>query len=140
LAASFPFARNARSWGVLIPLLLVAVNWALTPLFAATLGLPFEARVVISASVLLPVGFLLGFPFPLGMAAYPENHKPWFFAINGAAGVLASVVSLALSIQVGFTATTLIGVSFYLVAYALLLRKAQAAAFVYEGAGNMGES
>jgi hypothetical protein len=54
--------------------------------------------------------------------------------------VLASVVSLALSIQVGFTATTLIGVSFYLVAYALLLRKAQAAAFVYEGAGNMGES
>jgi hypothetical protein len=140
LAASYPFAGNARGWGILIPLLLVGFNWALTPLFAATLGLPFEARVVISAGVLVPVGFLLGFPFPLGMATYPENHKPWFFAINGAAGVLASVVSLALSMQIGFTATTLVGISFYLVAYALLLRKAPAPAFVYEGAGSVRES
>jgi hypothetical protein len=140
LASSSALARTARAWGILIPVLLVAANWALTPLFASTLGLSFEARVVISASILVPVGFLLGFPFPLGMATYPENHKPWFFAINGAAGVLASVVSLALSIQIGFTATTLIGASFYFIACALLLRKAQAAAFIYQGAGNMGES
>jgi hypothetical protein len=140
LAASSPLVGNARAWGILIPLLLVAVNWVLAPLFAATLGLMFEARVVISAGILVPVGFLLGFPFPLGMASYRENYKPWFFAINGAAGVLASVVSLALSIQIGFTATTLVGVAFYFIAYALLLRKAKAAAFIYQGAGNMGES
>jgi hypothetical protein len=134
LAASFPFDGNVRGWGILIPLLLVVVNSALTPLFAATLGLPFEARIVISASILVPVGFLLGFPFPLGMATYPENHKPWFFAINGAAGVLASVVSLALSIQIGFTATTLVGVAFYLVAYVLLLRWSPVAGLVCEPA------
>jgi hypothetical protein len=82
----------------------------------------------------------MGFPFPIGMASYPERSKPWFFAINGAAGVLASVVSLVLSIEIGFRLTIVVGISFYLIAYALLLRQAPSAAFAYEGAGSVGES
>jgi len=76
-----------------------------------------------SAVLLMPIGFLMGFPFPLGMASYPEERKPWLWAINGAASVLASVFSLALSMQIGFRLATMVGIGFYLVAYALLMRQ-----------------
>src|SRR5262250_409859 len=90
-------------WGLLVPAVLLAANLTLFALFDATLGLPFFARVAVSSVVLVPTGFLMGFPFPLGMSSWSEEHKPWLWAINGAASVLASVFSLALSIEVGFT-------------------------------------
>ena len=114
-----------KGWGLLVPVALLSVNWLLGPLFEATLGWSFAARVLVSGAVLVPAGFLMGFPFPLGMAACPEEHKPWLWAINGAASVLASVFSLALSMQLGFKLTTVVGVACYLVALLLLRRKGQ---------------
>ncbi len=115
--------HHLKAWGLVVPLALVVVNWLLGPLFGATLGWSFAARVVVSGAVLVPAGFLMGFPFPLGMATCPEEHKPWLWAINGAASVLASVFSLALSMELGFKMTTVAGVACYLVALAMLLRK-----------------
>jgi hypothetical protein len=120
MAAARASLAKVRRWGLFVPAALILVSYVLGPLFSATLGLSFLARVVISAAVLVPTGFLMGFPFPLGMASYREEHKPWLWAINGAASVLASVFSLALSMQVGFKLATIVGICFYLVAYALL--------------------
>ncbi len=77
--------------------------------------------MLISGVVLVPTGFLMGFPFPLGMSSFAEEHKPWLWAVNGAASVLASVFSLAISIEVGFTLATTLGIAFYVVAYLLLV-------------------
>jgi hypothetical protein len=115
--------RAVKGWGLLVPAALLAVNLTLFAMFDATLGLPFFARVAVSAAVLVPTGFLMGFPFPLGMSSWSEEHKPWLWAINGAASVLASVFSLALSIEVGFTLATTFGIAFYLFAYILLVYK-----------------
>jgi hypothetical protein len=116
-------ARTVRWWGFSIIAVLLAANFTLFALFEATLGLPFFARIAVSAAVLVPTGFLMGFPFPIGMSTWSEEHKPWLWAINGAASVLASVFSLALSIEVGFTLATTFGIAFYLVAYLLLVYK-----------------
>ena len=115
-------AQSPHFWAAVVCLLMTFLVWMLI-LRRSRLGLSFAARVVISAVVLVPTGFLMGFPFPLGMASYSEEHKPWLWAVNGAASVLASVFSLALSIEVGFTMATTIGVGFYLVGYALLVRR-----------------
>jgi hypothetical protein len=115
--------RAVKWWGLLVPAALLATNLGLFTLFDAAIGLPFFARVAVSAAVLVPTGFLMGFPFPLGMSSWSEEHKPWLWAINGAASVLASVFSLALSIEVGFTLATTFGIAFYLVAYLLLVYK-----------------
>jgi hypothetical protein len=115
--------ESVKWWGLLVPGVLLAVNFGLFGLFDAALGLSFAARVVISAAVLVPAGFLMWFPFPLGMASHPEDHKPWLWAVNGAASVLASVFSLALSIEVGFTMATTIGIGFYVLGYLLLVRR-----------------
>jgi len=115
-------------WGLLVPAVLLIVNLGLFSVFEATLGLPFLVRVAISAIVLVPTGFLMGFAFPLGMSTYAEEHRPWLWAINGAASVLASVFSLALSIEIGFVLATTFGIAFYLAGYLLLVFKGGTAA------------
>src|SRR6266542_274259 len=51
--------------------------------------------VVVSALLLGPAGFAMGFPFPIGMHAFGDQPGAWFWAVNGAASVLATVFSLA---------------------------------------------
>ena len=107
--------RAQRHWP-LVPLVLAAGNAGMTILFETTLGAAEGVRVVIAVVVLLPVGFLLGHFFPLGMLRFGDDHKAWFWAINGACGVLAGVCSLALAMALGFSAVAWIGVGGYVVA------------------------
>jgi hypothetical protein len=124
--------ETVNRWGLLVPAGLLVVNLGLFTLFEATLGLPFLVRVAISGAVLVPTGFLMGFAFPLGMATYSQEHRPWLWAINGSASVLASVFSLALSIEIGFVLATTFGIVFYLAGYLLLVFKGGTAA-AHEG-------
>ncbi len=113
-----PGTRAARLWP-LVPITLAAGNLAMSPLFEATLGLPEAARIGIAVALLLPIGFLLGHFFPLGMARFGDDNKAWFWAVNGACGVLAGVVSLAFAMALGFQAVAWIGVGGYVLAGAL---------------------
>lgn len=61
----------------------------------------------------------------LGMLKFGDVAKPWFWAVNGAAGVLASVGSLGLAMMLGFERVVMIGAVLYLAA-ALLLRGKEA--------------
>lgn len=58
----------------------------------------------------------MGFAFPVGMMLFGEGKKPWFWAVNGAASVMGSVVSLACSLMFGFVFTIVCGVAIYLAA------------------------
>jgi len=126
-AGSFAAARvdhaAVRRYGLALPALLLALNLALGPVFSATLGLGFAARVALSVLLLAPAGFVMGFPFAVGMAAFGDVHKPWFWAMNGSASVLASVCSLALSMMAGFSTAAVLGVISYAAAYAIFLRQ-----------------
>lgn len=115
----------AIRWGLLLPAALLALNLLLTPVFQATLGWAFAARVVISVVLLVPAGFLMGFAFPLGMIAFKDEDRPWFWAMNGAASVLASVFSLALAMVVGFVGAAVAGVLVYAAAYGLFVLQAR---------------
>jgi hypothetical protein len=120
-------APALRRYALLLPMVLLAINLALGPIFQATLGASFAARVALSAVLLAPGGFVMGFPFPAGMAAFGDANKPWFWAMNGSASVLASVFSLALSMIAGFTAAGVLGVLFYVAALGLFLRQTRRA-------------
>jgi hypothetical protein len=71
-------------------------------------------------ALLVPPGFLMGFAFPAGMLRFGDENKPWFWAVNGATSVLASVGSLGLAMTVGFERVVLAGAVCYLAAAALL--------------------
>ena len=97
---------------------LLAVQAGVTSLFAATTSQPLAIRIAISLAVVMPAGFLMGFAFPTGMALVnridPEP-TPWFWGINGATGVLASVVAVMVSMAFGIDTTmTLAGICYLL--------------------------
>jgi hypothetical protein len=74
-------------------------------------------RIAIALAVVMPLGFLLGFAFPTGMRlveAIDPEPTPWFWGINGATGVLASVLAVMVSMSYGIRFTLLCAAVCYL--------------------------
>lgn len=122
-----------------MPLLLVLAVLVIDVIFlpgrlAALVGLPFGYRLLISGVLLVPLGFLMGMPFPTGLralaasrnsepspgAATGENSIEWAWAMNAAASVLGSVLAMLIAIQLGLTITLACGAVAYLLALAFL--------------------
>ncbi len=112
--------REAGVAGLAIPGVVALLNAVLPAVLEGAIGAPLAARVVITIVLLLPAGVVMGFPFPWGMARLGDKHRAWFWAVNGAAGVLASVSSVGIAMMAGFSTVGWIGVGGYLVAWLLL--------------------
>ncbi|HEX2679397.1 MAG TPA: hypothetical protein VHM19_22255, partial [Polyangiales bacterium] len=116
LSARVPEARR-RTVVLATALSIAVVIIPLTgPLSAATLHWELWARVVVTAVCVSFVGLFLGMPFALGLSCFDGRERSWFWAINAAAGVLASVLALVLSIALGFQIVTLAALLCYFVA------------------------
>jgi hypothetical protein len=126
LASARTGLRRWRTLWLVVPVVLGVCNAGMPRLFDAALGWPEAARIALTVLMLLPVGFLLGHFFPLGMLRFGDDNKAWYWALNGACGVLASVCSLALAMALGFGAVAWVGVACYVVAGLLLLGDARA--------------
>jgi MFS family permease len=99
------------------------------PVFATFVDAELTPRIALCVGWIVPLGVLLGFGFPTGMrliSAIDAKPTPWFWGINGAAGVLASIVAVVLSIALGISATLIGGALCYfaLIAPALALSRA----------------
>ncbi len=104
-------------WGAFVVAYLVTLEQILPIVFQATTGRERIVRIGVSLAALLPLGFLLGFAFPTGLRmveAVDSVPTPWFWGINGAAGVLASVVAVLASMSLGINVTLLIAAGCYL--------------------------
>ncbi len=112
--------RRAQTLWVVAPLLLATCNVCMPSLFEYALGWSAAARIALTVALLLPVGFVLGHFFPLGMLRFGDQNKAWYWALNGACGVLASVCSLALAMAIGFAAVAWVGVGCYVAAGVLI--------------------
>ena len=76
---------------------------------------------MIAVAVVAPLGFLMGMPFPRGLASTgqgPFPAPPFYWGLNGIFSVLGSVGTMVAAVMVGFTAAMLGGAAFYLVAAA----------------------
>jgi hypothetical protein len=75
-------------------------------LFQLLLGQSFTFRLLASVVILAPLGFLMGIPFPGGIALLDRlapDLIPWAWGINGCLSVLASILSTMLAISFGFS-------------------------------------
>lgn len=109
--------RGSRGLGQLLAWIagLAALYMLLLPLLlAAAVGLPFMAKLAISAVVLAPLGFLMGMPFPSGLRLVETVE--WAWALNAAASVLGSVMAMAIAIHFGLTTTLACAAAAYLLA------------------------
>jgi len=82
-------------------------------------------KALITSLLLIPLGFILGIPFPTGINLAKkmglENSVPWLYGINGTMSVLGSVFALTISTTLGFTASLILGTLCYL-AIALIFK------------------
>jgi hypothetical protein len=104
-------------WGGLVVAYLAVMQHVLPSIFQATTDRERMVRISISLGAIMPLGFLLGFAFPTGMrlvSAIDTQPTPWFWGINGAAGVLASVLGVIFSMSFGINVTMLIAAACYL--------------------------
>lgn len=124
-------ARGRRAAALLLLAALLASLLAVPPLLLAARGADTPVRLGLALLGLLPLGCLLGMPFPLGMRAAlarAPDLAPWLWGINGATSVTGSVLALALALELGTAATGWAGLGCYAVAAALLLRSGRPAA------------
>jgi len=92
-------------------LILLSVAILLYPLFLPhlfqlLLGQGFALRLLTAVLSLAPLGFLMGIPFPGGIALLDRLAPeliPWAWGINGCLSVLASILSTMLAISFGFS-------------------------------------
>jgi hypothetical protein len=124
-AGSFASRRlvrdSARVW---IPLLAIAAGivlyrFILPVIISTEIGLAFATKLAISAGLLIPLGFLMGMPFPTGLRAMSERNDSrveWAWALNAAASVLGSVSAMIIAIHFGLNVTLLCGAAAYVFA------------------------
>jgi spermidine synthase len=104
-------------WACFVVGYLVAMAEFMPVVFEHTTDQERMVRIVISVAAILPLGFLLGFAFPTGMRlveAIDAQPTPWFWGINGATGVLASVLGVMFSMALGINVTMLLAALCYL--------------------------
>jgi len=137
LASRKWLAQTKHSW---LPLAFIACAlllyvFVLPGLLNALVGLPFEAKLLVSAVLLAPLGFAMGMPFPSGLQAlasipvpefpaageteFRENAVEWAWAMNAGSSVLGSVLAMVIAIQFGLNVTLACGAVAYLIAILL---------------------
>jgi hypothetical protein len=98
-------------------------------------GAPLTARVMTVVAFLAPVATILGFFFPTGLRAV-GNLSPaataWMWGVNGACGVLGSVIAVAISMWIGIQANLIAAATIYtgLLVPLLVLRSSAASSRV----------
>jgi len=116
-----PDTRNRWLTGILALLaaLLVVYILFLPDFIHRLIWIPTSAKVLLVIFAMLPLGFLMGMPFPMGIKLvdrHAHDMVPWVWGINGATSVFASVFSIAVAINWGFSAAMVVGLIAYLVA------------------------
>ena len=99
-------------WGAITSLYIFSLRYWLPHVLLALDGAVLLIRALICVVVIAPAGLLMGFGFPTGMrlvSTVDRRPTPWLWGINGAAGVLASVLAVAISIAYGMSATLTVG-------------------------------
>jgi hypothetical protein len=132
-------SSTAKGWIPLVILVLAIslYTWGLTRLLTSLIGLPFFMKLVVSAVVLVPLGFAMGMPFPTGLRAMAntreielpasefgeavngDNAVEWAWAMNAAASVLGSVLAMVIAIHFGLNTTVACGAAAYLLSLML---------------------
>jgi hypothetical protein len=134
-----------RRWALVAwPLVTAAYFWAvlafLPSITARYAGEPLLLRATIAVLIIGPGGMLLGWGFPTGMRLVERVDRtptPWFWGVNGAAGVLASSLAVACSIALGISTTIAIGTACYLLLVPAALAMHRSAVSADGGSGRM---
>jgi spermidine synthase len=117
---AMPLAPAALlGWPIALAAYLATLPLWLGGVLAATEPSSLVERAAVCLLVVVPAGAIMGFMFPTGMrlcGRIDTQITPWLWAVNGAAGVLASGAAILISIETSLNHALWVGAG----AYALL--------------------
>jgi hypothetical protein len=64
------------------------------------------SKVLGSIALIVPLGFFMGMPFPMGMASLGRSVPaliPWAWGVNGCASVISAILAALIATEFGFT-------------------------------------
>jgi SAM-dependent methyltransferase len=119
LLARLPATRLPQSiWPAAgITLLVTLYLLSTSPLMQHGLGLPDPVRALLAVALIAPLAFLMGMPFPLGMARLAANAPsllPWAWGINACATVVGAALATLIALHFGFSGVAALAVLLYL--------------------------
>lgn len=114
-------AAVQRRRAVVIPVLAILATTlvyagVLPRLLPVVAALPDTARIGLAVTLIFPLGFAMGMPFPLAMRSLSAMERalvPWAWGVNACASVVSAVLATLLAIHIGFTLVLLIAASLY---------------------------
>ncbi len=117
--------RRLRSTSVLLVLggLIVLYSFLLPGVIGVMAGQTLIMKVTYSFVLVMPVGILMGMPFPLGISALSKSFPrfiPWAWSVNGCFSVIAPVLAVMLALSIGYQSVLLFGAAAYLAAYGII--------------------
>ncbi len=102
--------RPVKALGVVFPLIFalnVAMVFLLPVAFDLFLGSSLAVRIIVSVLVLAPIGTVMGMPFPLGLRLVHNASATmvgWAWGVNGFMTVVGSILTVIISLYLGFQA------------------------------------
>ena len=104
-----------------VAVIVLGYNLILPLIFDRLLGLSFVMRIAVAVVLVVPLGFFMGIPFPLGIQMLKEIQMehliPWMWGINGLGSVWGSTFAIAVSIRYGFMEALIAGAASYFVVF-----------------------
>lgn len=105
-------------------LLLIVISVPILGYFAGLISSigpawPLPLKMLATICVVAPLGFLMGIPFPTGLATlelWESSAVRWAWSMNAASSVLGSALAIFLAIYLGLYQTLVVGGLLYLVA------------------------
>lgn len=126
--ASFPSTELGKKGLLCLLLLIVTVSAfgvATVPIIRQFESSSNAIRILVAGLLLTPMGIFMGTAFPLGMKLASKklpDMTPWFWGVNGATSVWASILAVFLAILWGISFSFWIGCAFYAIALLAFLR------------------
>jgi hypothetical protein len=74
---------------------------------------PAYARAIAAATLLAPLAFCMGMPFPLMLRTLEEPLVPWAWGINGCSSVVSAVLATLLAVDFGFSVVLWLALALY---------------------------
>lgn len=114
----YPQHRPGRGAALVVAILILVMLRAIPQLTHSWLGLELPFRIAIAIAMVLPLGFVMGIPFPAGLRIISETDPdlvPWAWAVNSAASVMAAVLCVPVAMNTNFTTVLLLAAGLYLV-------------------------
>ena len=107
-----------------IAALVVVLAFVAGPVTSGLVTLPLPVKALITMALIAPAGFLMGMPFPTGLAKLEEWHHQsvrWAWSLNAASSVLGSAGAIFLAIYIGLRLTVVVGGLCYLGALVIVM-------------------